>query len=147
MLGISIIVFTIPWIKALIFSVGICFLVYMGWVTWRSQSNFQQNIKPLSTKSQIVFSASVSLLNPHALLDTIAVIGTNSLNFPTQSKCAYTIACILVSFCWFLLLSLCGHFLNKIDKTRRYLLLINKTSAMIMWFVASHLCWQLVVTG
>src|ERR1700678_1131481 len=41
-LGVSLIVLTIPWLKSLIFSVGFFFLMYMGWVTWHS--NPQQKI-------------------------------------------------------------------------------------------------------
>jgi L-lysine exporter family protein LysE/ArgO len=46
----------------------------MGYVTWESKPNNQSSsAKILSAKKQIVFAASVSLLNPHAIMDTIGV--------------------------------------------------------------------------
>jgi L-lysine exporter family protein LysE/ArgO len=40
---------------------------------------------------------SVSLLNPHAILDTVEVIGTNSLSYTGIEKIAFTLDCIFVS--------------------------------------------------
>ncbi|WP_241242854.1 LysE family transporter [Paenibacillus whitsoniae] len=38
-LGVSVIVLAIPTIKAILFLVGILFLAYMGFVTWKSKAN------------------------------------------------------------------------------------------------------------
>jgi len=142
-LGVSFIVLTIPWLKNLIFGVGIIFLGYMGYTTWKSSGGARAVAKPLSAKAQIGFAASVSLLNPHALLDTIGVIGTNSLNFLGYDKFAYTTGCIFVSLCWFVGLSIAGHYFNKMDKTGQGSVIINKISALIMWGVAVYLIKQL----
>ncbi len=40
-------------------------------------------------KKQILFAASVSLLNPHAILDTIGVIGTNSIQYIGSEKMGF----------------------------------------------------------
>ena len=54
---------------------------------------FLQNLKAKDSldtiKRQIIFSMSVSLLNPHALLDTIGVIGTSSLQFSGHEKMVF----------------------------------------------------------
>lgn len=144
-LGLSVIVLSMPWIKTIIFSGGIIFLSYMGWISWTSIAPVKGETKPLSFMQQIGFAASVSLLNPHALIDAIGVIGTNSLNFVGQEKWAYTVACILVSFCWFLSLSVMGHFFNKLDKTGNGTKWLSKISAIIMWMTAIYLGWQLML--
>lgn len=144
-LGISVAVFTIPWLKIVIFIIGFFFLLYMGWVTWKSKpAHLQKGQKPLSAKRQMGFAISVSLLNPHALLDTIGVIGTSSLNFSGKEKLVYTAACILISFLWFFGLSVAGHFLHHLDKSGILLKLVNKTSAIIIWCVAFYFAWQLI---
>jgi L-lysine exporter family protein LysE/ArgO len=107
-LGISLLVFSIPALKTAVFVVGISFLIYMGWVTWKSRVNLREDYTPLPVKRQVSFAISVSILNPHALLDTVGVIGTNSLSLSGSAKWAYTLGCILVSFCWFLSLSIAG---------------------------------------
>lgn len=139
-LGVSVIVLTIPWLETIIYAMGFCFLMYMGWVTWKSKPRkLSANANPCSTRRQIVFAASVSLLNPHALLDTVGVIGTNSLQFHGEAKWIYTMACIFVSWCWFLGLSVLGHFLHKLDKTGLWVHGINKVSAFIIWGVAIYI--------
>ncbi len=145
-LGVSVIVLTIPWLKTLIFLAGFFFLLYMGWTTWKSHpAKLTTKKSPLSAKKQITFAASVSLLNPHALIDSIGVIGTNSLEFTGQAKVVYTLACILVSCSWFFGLSVAGHFLHRLDKRGLFLHYVNKTSAFIMWGVAVYIGWQLIL--
>lgn len=144
-LGVSAVVLEAPLLKTIIFIIGFFFLMYMGLLTWRSSTvNLQKNKKPFSAKHQITFAASVSLLNPHALIDTVAVIGVNSLHFTGSDKWAYTIACILVSFFWFCGLAISGHFLHKLDKTGLWLLIVNKISALIIWGVGLFIAWELI---
>lgn len=145
-LGVSVAVLSLAWLKTVIFVIGFFFLIYMGWVTWQSHpTQLENNKKVLSAKHQISFAISVSLLNPHAIMDTIGVIGTNALNFTGNEKWAYTIACIFVSCCWFFTLAVMGHTMHKIDKTGRWLVWVNKISAFIIWSVALYIGWQLVM--
>ena len=53
----------------------------MGFVIWRSNPSNDVKHEKYALKKQILFAASVSLLNPHAILDTIGVIGTNSIQY------------------------------------------------------------------
>lgn len=143
-LGVSVIVLNIPWLKTLFFLIGFFFLLYMGFNTWKSKAKLQEGSHPLSSRQQIAFATSVSLLNPHALLDTVGVIGTNALHFEGSDKILYTLACILVSFFWFLGLSIAGHFVHRADKTGWVILVVNKISALIIWSVAFFIAWQLI---
>lgn len=143
-LGVSVLVLTIPWLKNAIFIVGFFFLIYMGWLTWHSHTKTQDKIQPLSAKAQISFAASVSLLNPHALVDTIGVIGTNSLMFSGNTKWIFTLSCMMVSLMWFLGLSIAGRFFYKIDKTGFGMKIVNKISAIIIWSVALYIAFQLL---
>lgn len=144
-LGVSILVLTLPWLKTIIFIGGFFFLIYMGWLTWNSQSQTNSNEKPFSAKYQIGFALSVSLLNPHALIDTIGVIGTSSLNFIGQDKFAFTFACMLVSFLWFLGLSISGHYFKRADKNGIGMKYLNKFSAVIIWMVAIYIVCKMII--
>ena len=144
-LGVSVVVLAIPWLKTSIFLIGFCFLTYMGWVAWYSKpTRLQQGENPLSAKKQMIFAASVSLLNPHALLDTIGVIGTSSLQFQGAEKLIFTSACIIISACWFFSLSVMGHFLHRLDKSGQWLQRVNKLSAIIVWTIAVYIAWLLI---
>lgn len=143
-LGVSMAVLAISWLKLVIFTIGFFFLIYMSYTTWRSKPALQEKSKPMSAKRQMAFAVSVSLLNPHALLDTMVVIGTNSLHFVGREKIVFTAACIFVSCFWFFGLSISGHFLRKLDKTGLWLRLVNKLSALIILGVAFFIGWQLI---
>lgn len=87
----------------------------------------------MPTNKQIVFAMSVSLLNPHAILDTIGVIGTSSLSYTGSEKVAFTTACITVSWLWFFGLALLGKAIGQFDSEGRLLKIINRVSAVIIW--------------
>ncbi|MCX7114546.1 MAG: LysE/ArgO family amino acid transporter [Gammaproteobacteria bacterium] len=147
-LGVSVVVLQIPWLKTVVLMLGFCFLIYMGLTSWYSRpTHLEAGGKPLSAKRQMMFAASVSLFNPHALLDTIGVIGASSLQFVGYEKWVFTAACIIISGCWFFGLSVAGHFLHRLDKSGRWLRLVNKISAVIVWGIAGYIGWLLVRGG
>lgn len=144
-LGVSVVVLSIPGVYTALLVSGILFLTYIGWASWNTQNTSENKPHPLSTGKQIAFAASVSLLNPHAILDTIGVIGTNSLNYTGNDKWFYTIACILVSLAWFTGLSLSGHFVkNKYRSDDSSINKLNKVSALIVWGIAVYLATSLI---
>ncbi len=116
-LGVSLFILTFAWLKTVLFGIGFFFLVYMGWVIWRSEplKVNEAEATSFSPKKQILFAASVSLFNPHAILDTIGVIGTNSLGYSGEEKWVFTLATIIVSWIWFMGLALAGRSLGKLD--------------------------------
>lgn len=145
--GVSVVVFTIPVLQIGLYIIGFCFLVYMGWSVWNtsSSSGDQEKQKLMPARKQIVFACSVSLLNPHAILDTIGVIGTNSLQYSGAEKLTFTLACIIVSWLWFMGLALLGKMLGKLDTNGKWMNRINKASAVMIWLVALYIAYQLIV--
>ena len=139
--GVSLLVLTFGWLENIIFSIGIIFLLYMGFVLWRSSASPAVDGEQFSMKRQILFAASVSLLNPHALLDTIGVIGTNSLTYSGDTRLAFTISTIIVSWLWFLGLALAGRYFGKIDSSGKLMVLLNKFSQLSS-FGGSQSTWR-----
>ncbi|MEC1521205.1 LysE/ArgO family amino acid transporter [Neobacillus niacini] len=143
-LGISAVVLEISFLKVALSVIGVGFLLYMGYVTWKSKPSEKENSGQLfSARKQVTFAASVSLLNPHAIMDTIGVIGTSSLTYTGIEKAVFTITCIFVSWLWFFGLSVVGRFLGKLDQTGKFISTINKISAVIMWGTALYLMFSL----
>ncbi len=139
--GVSVVVFTFAWVKAFLFFIGFFFLVYMGWAMWKSAAEVgikQEKIR-FSPRRQITFAASVSLLNPHAILDTIGVIGTSSLAYSGEEKIIFAVACMSVSWIWFCFLVLLGRKLGQIDTHGIVLKRMNQLSAIIIWGMALYL--------
>lgn len=144
-LGVSLIILTIEWLQLALFSVGILFLLVMGWTIWNTKSNpSQEPGERMSSKQQISFAASVSLLNPHAIIDTVGVIGTSSIQYTGAEKWVFSLSCIAVSWIWFFGLALCGKIIGRLDTSGRVLGGINKISALIIWGVAIYLIINLI---
>jgi L-lysine exporter family protein LysE/ArgO len=142
--GVSAVVLGVTWIKLTLLMIGIVFLIYMGYTTWRSKPiSTPTSIQSFTPRKQIAFAASVSLINPHAIMDTIGVIGTISLSYSGAAKLAFMLACILVSWVWFFGLSIAGNLIGRINQSGRFILALNKISAVIMWGTAIYLLTSL----
>jgi L-lysine exporter family protein LysE/ArgO len=142
--GVSAVVLGVAWIKVTLLIVGILFLIYMGYTTWKSKPKSEETtVQTFTYRKQIVFAASISLLNPHAIMDTIGVIGTSSLSYTGTEKITFMVVCILVSWLWFFGLSIVGRLIGKLDQSGRFILLVNKISAFIMWGTAIYLLFSL----
>lgn len=141
--GVSLLVLTFAWLENIILSVGILFLLYMGFVLWKSDATTKVDGERFSTKKQILFAASVSLLNPHALLDTIGVIGSNSLSYSGDARIAFALTTIIVSWLWFIGLATAGLYFGKLDSSGKLMALLNKVSALVVWSVAVYMAIKL----
>jgi len=141
--GVSLLLLQFSFLKIALVGTGTMFLGYMGWLTWNTR--VMQDSQPaanLSIRQQVVFAVTVSLLNPHAILDTIGVIGTSSVNYEGTDKLIFTMACILVSWVWFLFLAALGRLLGRQAWFTQGLTAINKVSAVFMWGSAFYMVYS-----
>jgi len=142
--GVSLFVASFAWIKAAFLIIGVCFLVYMGWLTWNNTlvDTSGDEKKSFTIKQQIIFAVTVSLFNPHAVFDTIGVIGTSSIHYEDKAKLLFTVACILVSWCWFFLLAAIGRSVGGKTGFTQTFCYINKVSAIFMWLSALYMIYN-----
>lgn len=140
--GVSAIVLQFEWLRLGLMIAGILFLLYMGYVIWKAKPATAETKKALPVRSQIVFALSVSLLNPHAILDTVGVIGTSSLKYAGTELIFFTIACITVSWIWFFGLTLAGMSIKKVGNGG-VMNIFNKCSALFIWGTAVYLLIEL----
>ena len=143
-LGVSLLILELSWLKITFMIIGLFFLLYISYTNWNmASSRTKKEFKAYSAKKQIIFTISVSILNPHAITDTIMVIGGNSIQYSGNAKLAYTLSCIITSWIWFFGLAYAGNKLGKLDKTGHYIKLLNKTAAILMLIVALYLAKQI----
>lgn len=144
-LGLSLIIFEIPALKLAIFILGFIFLLYMGYNTWNGPPlDLTADSKVFSAKKQIIFAISVSILNPHAIMDTIIVIGTSALKYNGTAKIIFTLTCVFISWIWFFSLAVAGYNVRKLNKSSMILTIINKIAAIIIWGVALYIGIQIL---
>jgi L-lysine exporter family protein LysE/ArgO len=144
-LGVSVIVLSFAWMKTTLIIAGFIFLIYMGIATWRSKAPTPSSkaVEPISLAKTISFTVMISLLNPHAILDTIGIVGVSSLSYQGYAKFAFTAACMMVSWTWFFSLAILGRFVGMKDKSGVLLKSFNKISAVVMWAAAIYLVYSM----
>ncbi|RFA34167.1 lysine transporter LysE [Virgibacillus dokdonensis] len=135
-LGVSLILMSLPILQISIYTVGLLFLLYMAWSLWNEKPASLKNYESMSAKKQIGFALSVSLLNPHAIMDTIGVIGTSASIYSGTEKLVFSLSTIIVSWLWFVLLAVLGKVMGSIDKTGKYIIMLNKISSIIVIIVS-----------
>jgi L-lysine exporter family protein LysE/ArgO len=141
--GVSVLVLEFALLKTVFIGAGVLFLLFMGWMIWHETvAASDQEVKALSTKQQIGFAVTVSLLNPHAIIDTVGVIGTSSVNYNGLDKILFTSACIMISWIWFFCLAITGRMIGRRNQSTKILCGINKFSAVFMWATAIYLVYS-----
>ncbi|MCE3203750.1 LysE/ArgO family amino acid transporter [Paenibacillus sonchi] len=142
--GISLVLLSVEWMTPIVYGAGILFLCIMGWKIWdAAPGEGDGEARVLSLKGQVGYALSVSLLNPHALLDTVGVIGTNSLQYTGAERWAFAIAAAGISWMWFLSLAAAGRVLGRLDSSGRVIRLLNTVSALLIWGIAVYMGVQL----
>ncbi len=142
--GVSAVVLEFAWVQTALFGAGTVLLAYIGWTLYTAPavSVDPQTEEFLGTREQVGFTASVSLLNPHAILDTVGVIGTNALTYAVPDRWVFTVACLAVSWGWFTGLAVTGLAVGESASANRWLRHLNGVSAVIVWLVALYMGWQ-----
>ncbi len=149
--GVSLMIGAVPALRSVLSLLAMAFMAWMGWNSWRARpagdvGQIGENEWPLARR--IRYSLSVSLLNPHAIIDTVVVIGGGAAVYPVwEEKATYAVAAILVSWLWFLFLSLAGRGIRRTSRGPRTLLWLNRASALIMWALAGAYGVQLLQSG
>ncbi|REH99972.1 LysE/ArgO family amino acid transporter, partial [Staphylococcus felis] len=135
-LGVSLVLAQYPSLQLAIYIVGFIFLIYMAWSLWNEKPQSAEEQPPMSAAKQISFALSVSLLNPHAIMDTIGVIGTSAAVYTGAEKIAFTLSTIGVSWIWFIGLACAGKQIGKMDTSGRLIVVLNKISSIVILIVA-----------
>ncbi|MDO3410068.1 LysE family transporter [Saccharibacillus sp. CPCC 101409] len=144
--GVSAVVLKFDGLRLALLLAGVLFLLYMGLSLWRAKPAAADGAeaRPLAARRQILFALSVSLLNPHALLDTVGVIGTSALAYSGAAQLRFAAACVAVSWLWFAGLAAAGSALRRLRGADRVMTLFNKASALFIWGTAAYLLTGLI---
>jgi L-lysine exporter family protein LysE/ArgO len=105
-------------IKTILTLAGVCFLVLYGAksfynVTKKERLTIKATNQPVSRKKIILQGISFSWLNPHAILDTVVIIGSVSAQYTFSESILFGSGAIIASLTWFFLLAYCAKKLSK----------------------------------
>lgn len=141
--GVLSIVTTLPVLRVALILIGVIFLIVIGIISLRSSVKHIK-VKHLTRPVQVLAqSAGVSLLNPHAILDIIGVLGGAIASQPKGERITFITGTIAAEWAWFFILGTTASTLQtKITpKTRLW---IQRISGLIMLIFAAILAKELL---
>ncbi len=146
-LGFGALVESAPWLLDYITWGGIAFLVAYAVKSFISAAKpktmEQQNAKGLlkddSAKSTIILILSVSLLNPHAYLDTLVLLGGLSAAYEGAGKYVFGAGAMLGSLCWFFSLAYGARYLAPIFQKSKSWQILDALIGIVMLIIAASL--------
>lgn len=124
-LGASQLIMHLAWVKNLLLLLGVIVLAVLGYNSLTAkidEESLNSNDSSGSTRSLIVKTLAVSLLNPHVLIDTVGIIGGSIAALPADKQPSFVAGCILASFTWFFALAVFSStIIKKLSPPQSYL--------------------------
>jgi L-lysine exporter family protein LysE/ArgO len=105
--GVSGLLAGFPAVRGVLLLGGVAFLGYLGVRSWRDATGAERLHAGAALRPGRVVrrTVAVSLLNPHAILDTVGVIGAAVAAQPSGSRALFAFGTVTASWLWFLLLA------------------------------------------
>ncbi|GGJ18955.1 LysE/ArgO family amino acid transporter [Deinococcus roseus] len=115
-LGVGTLISSVPLLKGLAMWGGALFLLWFSFKSFRSALqpatlDSTQKAQKLTVRAAILTSVGFSLLNPHAILDTVVLIGSISGQYRAGQRWTFAAGSIVASFVWFFALAYLSGFL------------------------------------
>lgn len=131
-------------LKTLLIYTGICFLMGFGYKLWRQPvKELTSSDLSLNFLQQLLFCITISIVNPHAIIDTFVVIGAVAMEYSKLERHWFSIGCIAMDFLWFTCLAAIGFFVGKMRHNQTVMKTLNRMSAVIMFYIAADLIYSL----
>lgn len=142
--GFGSLIASTPWLTLLATWGGALFLLVYGWRSFRSalRSNtliVQGDLARLSLRATVLGLLAVSLLNPHALLDTLVLIGSVGGQYPAQQRAAFALGAMLASLTWFFSLAYGAARLAPLFQKPLAWRILDLAVGCLMWSIAASL--------
>ncbi len=122
---------------------GALFLLYYGYRALRSALQpagmDMASRGAVSLKSALLTTLAVSLLNPHAYLDTVVLLGSIATQYGDSLRYSFGAGAVLASFAWFLTLGLGAPKLAPLFRDPRAWRVLDCLVCMMMWGIALSL--------
>jgi L-lysine exporter family protein LysE/ArgO len=136
------------WLKVLLTMGGVIFLAIYGTKTFLNAfKNQSLKVDTQNKQSSAVFVAlqalSFSLLNPHAILDTLVILGSVSAQYNFNNAILFGVGACLASICWFLVLGYGSKIMAKHLQKPITWKILDTAIGLICLYIAATLCLQL----
>jgi L-lysine exporter family protein LysE/ArgO len=144
--GTSALLNSVPGVRPAMLVAGALFLTYLGVKSLRTKpSEFDDQTGMLSRGRVLRQTVAVSLLNPHAILDTVGVLGAAITAQAVATRVPFALGAVAASWTWFLVLATAAHGMRRfLTKERR--VWFDRISGIILLVFAAWLAVEFVQT-
>jgi L-lysine exporter family protein LysE/ArgO len=122
---------------------GSVFLFVLGLLALRARSRYLEARSLAPIGATVAQAVGVSMLNPHAILDTVGVLGAAIAAQAAHERVAFAAGAVGASWAWYLILSM-GASALQTRLTPRARLCIQRSSGLVMLAFACILALKLV---
>nr|WP_246580586.1 LysE family transporter [Deinococcus aestuarii] len=130
---------------------GAAFLLWYGGRSFRSARHpgtLQTEGQAAQTPATVIATAAAfSLLNLHAILDTVVLIGGASAGLNSTGRTAFLLGTVLASWTWFFALALLAGRLAPLMRSPRAWQVLDVLIGVVMWAIAGGLVGSMVSGG
>lgn len=142
--GGSALLHQVPGLRTGLLAAGVAILVYLGGRGLRPSATPVVIEATVTAPGRVLArTAAVSLLNPHAIIDTVAVLGTAIAGQPAASRVSFGAGVVTASWVWFLFLASAAALLGKaLTPSRR--VWFDRFSGLVLLGFAGHLGYELI---
>ncbi|MFC4334729.1 LysE/ArgO family amino acid transporter [Salininema proteolyticum] len=143
--GAGVLISSVPGLREILLVGGAGLLIYLGVSSLRAKVKDEEEAADpdvVSVRGVLFKTASVSLFNPHAILDTVVIIGATIAAQQMADRMAFTFGAVTASWVWFLVLAVGAAMLRQFLTPRRRLW-FDRVSGLIMLFFAGLLLFEL----
>ncbi len=124
--------------QELLIAVGSIYLLVMGVLTLRARPQHSEGEHLTRIGATVVQAVGVSVLNPHAILDTVGVLGAAIAAQAAEGRVTFVAGAVGASWVWYSVIGVSASVLQK-RITPRVRLWIQRTSGAIMLVLAGVL--------
>jgi L-lysine exporter family protein LysE/ArgO len=108
--GTSALLNSVPGLRPAMLVAGALFLTYLGVKSLRTKPAELDDQAGTWSRGQVLRrTAAVSLLNPHAILDTVGVLGAAITTQAVATRVPFAVGAVVASWTWFLVLATAAH--------------------------------------
>lgn len=114
--GVSALLLGVPGLRPTLLAAGVLLLMFLGIRSLRTRIVEEGSLfegQRLTLRTVVSRTASVSLLNPHAILDTVGVLGAAIAAQEAGQRAVFASGALTASWVWFLILAVAASLLRR----------------------------------
>lgn len=144
--GTSALLHSVPGLRPAMLLAGAAFLAYLGVKSLRAEPAELDDATGAWSRGRVLRrTAAVTLLNPHAVLDTVGVLGAAVTAQAAATRGVFAAGAVTASWLWFLLLAGAAHGMRRFLTAERRVW-FDRVSGLILLVFSGWLAYEFVRT-